>query len=129
MTVLFGQAVGMSQFAKLTSQIAAVLWLSALTAQASGETRALTNEWSFLLPHYTESSPAIGTDGTIYIGVWNGDFRAFQPDGSPKWVFHADREIASSPAVGIDGTVYFGSRDRKLHALGPDGKSKWAIRG
>ena len=105
--------------------LAAVLCLSVRLPQSHGETRVLTNDWSFLLPHPTDSSPAIGADGTIYIGVWNGDLRAFQPDGKPKWVFHAGREIASSPAVGIDGTIYFGSRDRKLHALGPDGKSKW----
>jgi outer membrane protein assembly factor BamB len=90
-----------------------------------GETRTLTNEWSFTLDYLSDSSPAIADDGTIYFGALNGDLRAFRPDGSLKWVFHAAREIRSSPAVAADGTIYFGSRDRRLYSLGPDGKKKW----
>lgn len=89
------------------------------------EMRTLTNQWSFVLRYPSDSSPAIGDDGTIYLGVWTGDLRAFLPDGSPKWVFNAGSEIKSSPAIGSDGTVYFGSRDHKLYAVGPDGKKKW----
>jgi outer membrane protein assembly factor BamB len=136
---LLGQAFGMPLVAKLAAQIVAaarivpekgwrfatVLWLATLAAQASGETRVLTNEWSYLLPAVSDSSPALAADGTIYFATWNGDLLSFQPDGKPKWVFHAGREIASSPAVGADGTIYFGSRDRKLHAIGPNGKRKW----
>ena len=91
----------------------------------SAETRVLTNAWSFVIRDPCDSSPAIGADGTIYFGVFNGDFRAVSPDGSPKWVFHAGLEIKSSPAIGSDGTLYFGSRDRKLYAVSPDGKRKW----
>lgn len=115
-----------AQFLWTSSGRAALgLLLATGAVAAGGEPRILTNQWSFLLPQPSDSSPAIGADGTIYLGTWNGDLRAFRPNGQPKWVFHAGREIASSPAVGTDGTIYFGSRDRKLHALGPDGKSKW----
>ena len=110
----------------LRIQVAMVcLAVTAIPDRIQGETRTLTNAWSFLIGYATESSPALGEDGTIYLGLWNGDFRAFQPDGSPKWVFHGPREIKSSPAVGADGTIYFGSRDRRLYALTPDGKKKW----
>jgi outer membrane protein assembly factor BamB len=85
----------------------------------------LTNEWSYVLRYPSDSSPAIAADGTIYVGVWNGDLCAFLPDGSPKWVFHAGCEIKASPSIGSDGTVYFGSRDGRLYAVGPDGKKKW----
>ena len=93
---------------------------------AKAQTPFLTNAWSYVLRYYCDSSPAVGDDGTIYFGVWNGDFRAFRSDGTPKWTFHADREITSSPAIGSDGTLYFGSRDRQLYAVGPDGRKKWA---
>ena len=105
--------------------LALVLFLVIIPTQGWAEARMLTNDWSFNLTYPSDSSPAIADDGTIYLGVWNGDLRAFLPDGSPKWVFHTGREIKSSPAIGSNGTVYFGSRDRKLYAVAPDGKKKW----
>jgi outer membrane protein assembly factor BamB len=73
------------------------------------------------------SSPAIGADGTIYVGGWDNKLHAFNPDGSNKWDsgtiigFWVD----SSPAIGADGTVYVGSDDHKLYAFNPDGSLKW----
>lgn len=106
----------------------AVLLLAMLPIHGRAEPRTLTNDWSFMLYYPSDSSPAIAEDGTIYLGVWNGNLRAFKPDGSAKWVFHGGREIKSSPAVGSDGTIYFGSRDRKLYAVGPDGRKKWEFK-
>jgi outer membrane protein assembly factor BamB len=104
-----------------------VLGLAGIST-SNAETRTLTNAWSFLIRYACDSSPAVAEDGTIYFGVWNGDFRAFRPDGFPKWVFHAGREIKSSPALASDGTIYFGSRDRKLYALTLDGTKKWEFK-
>ena len=101
------------------------LTLAIIPTSGWAEVRTLTNRWSFVLKYPSDSSPAIADDGTIYLGLFNGDLRAFLPDGSPKWVFNAGREIKSSPAIGSDGTIYFGSRDRKFYAVGPDGKKKW----
>jgi outer membrane protein assembly factor BamB len=110
-------ASNVSRFARVL-----VMFLAIASGQlpSGAEARVLTNAWSFMISAPCDSSPAIGDDGTIYFGVWNGDFRAFSPDGSPKWVFRAGREIKSSPAIGRDGTLYFGSRDRKLYAVGAD---------
>ncbi len=73
-----------------------------------------------------KSSPAIGADGTIYIGCNNGYLYALNPrDGSIKWKFAAGDTIKSSPAVGADGTIYFGSYDGYLYALNPNGTLKW----
>jgi outer membrane protein assembly factor BamB len=102
-----------------------LLALVIIPTRGWAEIRTLTNQWSFVLKYRSASSPAIAPDGTIYLGVWNGDLRAFLPDGSPKWVFNAGREIRSSPAIGSDGTIYIGSRDRKIYAVAPDGKMKW----
>jgi len=103
-------------------------WILALAIfhfACSAQTPTLTNAWSFAVRHFCSSSPAVADDGMIYFGLWNGDFRAFRPDGTPAWIFHAGREIHSSPAIGSNGTIYFGSRDRKLYAVGLDGKKKW----
>ena len=106
----------------------AIIGLAFIPSGAGAEPRTLTNDWSFLIRYPCDSSPAIAADGTIYLGIWNGDLRAFRPDGSSKWVFHASREIKSCPAIGADGTVYFGCRDRKFYAVGPEGKEKWEFK-
>jgi outer membrane protein assembly factor BamB len=85
----------------------------------------LTNEWSLELRSHSDSAPAVGQDGTIYLGTWTGRLWAINPDGSRKWVFQAQNEIKSAPAVGSDGTVYFGSRDGNFYAVRPDGKERW----
>ena len=73
------------------------------------------------------SSPAIGADGTIYIGSEDTYLYALNPNnGSMKWRYKIGNIIASSPAVGADGTVYIGGVDRYLYALDPeDGSMKW----
>ena len=53
------------------------------------------------------SSPAIGSDGTIYVGSDYDDLYAINPDGSIKWEFNAGRgRVDSSPTIGSDGTIY-----------------------
>jgi outer membrane protein assembly factor BamB len=75
-----------------------------------------------------KSAPAIGTDGTIYIG--NGrNLCALDPaNGGENWCTFVVSSIKlSSPAVGINATVYIGARDNKLHALNTDGSSKFTF--
>ena len=65
------------------------------------------------------SSPAIGDDGTIYVGSHDHKVYALNPDGSLKWSHTTGGEVRSSPAIGGDGTVYVGSYDQKIYAFGP----------
>ena len=71
------------------------------------------------------SSPAIGYDGTIYVGPGDNNLYAINPDGSEKWIFPTGGNISASPAIGIDGTIYIGSYDHNLYAINPDGEEKW----
>ena len=75
-----------------------------------------------------DSSPAIGADGTIYVGSEDGNLYAINPaDGSQKWMSSTGNAIESSPAIGADGTIYVGSDDQNLYAFNPaDGSQKWA---
>src|SRR5208337_243194 len=57
------------------------------------------------------SSPAIGSDGTVYIGSNDGKLYAVSNNGtsaSTKWTYATGGPITSSPAIGSDGTVYIG---------------------
>lgn len=74
------------------------------------------------------SSPAIGTDGTIYFGSDDDKVYAVSPQGKVKWTFQAGDNLGiSSPAIAPDGTIYIGSASREgaLYALNPDGSQKW----
>ena len=81
--------------------------------------------WEFLTGDTVYSSPAVGLDGTVYVGSVDKKLYAFNPDGSEKWEFTTGNLIKSSPAIGTDGTVYVGSYDKKLYAFNTDGSKKW----
>lgn len=89
---------------------------------------AATNLWKFRIDGGSRSSPALGRDGTIYLGSWDGYLFALNPDGTRRWRFKTGFEITSSPAIGQDGTVYVGCRDRRLYAVAPNGRKRWAFK-
>ena len=63
-------------------------------------------------------SPAIGADGTVYVGSDDHHLYAINPDGTLKWKFQTGYTVWSSPAIGSDETVYIGSNDNYLYAIG-----------
>src|ERR1019366_4308785 len=79
-----------------------------------------TQKWKFTTGAAVTSSPAVGGDGTIYIGSDDGNVYPLHPDGSQKWRF-ADglQEVNSSPAVGADGTIYVGAYNGNVYAVNP----------
>ena len=86
-----------------------------------------TEKWSFSTGG-RHSSPAIGSDGTVYVGsVFDDNLYAVNPDGTEKWSFSTGDWVFSSPAIGSDGTVYVGSGDSNLYAVNPDGTEKWSF--
>jgi len=100
-------------------------------------------EWVYTAEGEIDSSPAIGSDGTVYFTANDLCLYAVGPDGDLKWKFKVTEngtDKLSAPALGEDDTVYFGSsRDdgyiaeedqeiigrEYLYAVGPDGKLKW----
>ena len=76
------------------------------------------------------SSPAIGPDGTIYVGSDDWKVYAVNPDGTKKWEFATGGKVTSSPAIhyysgGI--AIYIGSEDGKLYSIDADGKKVWVF--
>ena len=74
-----------------------------------------------------ESSPAIGSDGTVYVGSLDKKLYAINgKTGVKLWEFETGGFVGSSPAIGSDGTVYVGSWDKKLYAInGKTGAKLW----
>jgi outer membrane protein assembly factor BamB len=74
-----------------------------------------------------DSAPAIGKDGTIFVGgrTYYGPLFALFPNGTEKWEFHVGGGISDSPAIDENGTIYVGSDDYYLYAVNPNGTLKW----
>ena len=90
--------------------------------------------WEFETGGIVESSPAIGSDGTVYVGSVKGNLCAINgKTGAKLWEFETGYRVDSSPAIGSDGTVYVGSDDNKIYAIKTDSKglakSPWPMRG
>jgi outer membrane protein assembly factor BamB len=90
-----------------------------------------TQKWAFVgtvcCGDEAWSSPAIGSDGTIYFGSSDNNLYAIDPDGTLKWAFLTGDMVLSSPAIGADGTIYVGSLDGHLYAVNANGTQKWAF--
>lgn len=84
-----------------------------------------TLKWSYETGDCVKSSPAVGIDGTTYVGSCDYKIYALDPNGTCKWTYPTGGAVKSSPAIGADGTIYVGSDDDKLYALDPNGSLKW----
>jgi outer membrane protein assembly factor BamB len=101
-------------------------------------------KWKFNCENGVESSPAIGEDGTLYVGTFTDNFFAINPDGTEKWRYTRENmHFRSSATIAEDGTIYtigcpitgdlwnyaldsddaFGTPT--LIALNPNGTLKW----
>jgi outer membrane protein assembly factor BamB len=76
---------------------------------------------------WVRSTPAITSDGTVYVGCQDTRLYAVNSDGTQKWSFKTGGPIHSSAAIGFDGTIYIGSEDNNLYAVNSDGSQKWAF--
>ena len=90
--------------------------------------------WEFETGDEVFSSPAIGSDGTVYVGSFDNKLYAINGKSGVKlWEFETGGQVFSSPAIGSDGTVYVGSSDKKLYAIRIESlglaKSPWPMRG
>jgi hypothetical protein len=84
--------------------------------------------WQFETGGEVWSSPAIGSDGTVYVGSYDKKLYAINGKSGVKlWEFATGGNVHSSPAIGSDGTVYVGSADtKKLYAInGKSGVKLW----
>jgi outer membrane protein assembly factor BamB len=91
--------------------------------------------WEYSTNDEVTSSPAVGSDGTIYFGAGSDDkndknIYAVTSSGTKKWSVSTGESgiIGASPAIAPDGTVYVGGTDKVLYALnGATGARKWSF--
>lgn len=71
------------------------------------------------------SSPAIGDDGTIYIGTLNEGLYAISADGSLLWHKPNIDGVNGRPAISSDGNIIVSGRNSTLWVLNTDGDVLW----
>lgn len=80
-----------------------------------------TLKWKCELDISSSSTPAIGSDGTIYVGNNNGYLYAIGRDGTLKLEYRiAKGEFLSninSPVIASDGTIYFSAGNGYIYAI------------
>lgn len=118
-----------------------------LRSTGAGENGSMfaSPKWCYETNGEMISTPAIGKDGTIYVGSMEDAFDqhhqdirrsdeiigtgqylyALSSDGSLKWKFLVEGDACSSPSIGSDGTLYFVDWSWHLYALNDDGTLKW----
>ncbi|WP_415713892.1 PQQ-binding-like beta-propeller repeat protein [Maridesulfovibrio sp.] len=103
--------------------------LSMLLGFAStGMAAAGDSKWYFSKLSTDIYSPAIGSDGTIYVGGSDKNLYALEPEDTgcaTKWEYLTGGAIYSAPTIGSDGTIYVGAFDGKLYAVNSDSSEKW----
>lgn len=74
-------------------------------------------------------SPAIGADGTVYIGTADLLY-ALNTDGTLRWTYTTSGFVGASPVIGADGTIYLGVDtpvgEGLLYAIDPHGTLQWS---
>jgi outer membrane protein assembly factor BamB len=71
-------------------------------------------------------APALGGDGTIYVGSSNGELHAVASDGRTRWSYPAAGWVQTTPVV--SGTTIYGTTDKgTIFALDPSGAQRWRV--
>ncbi|TMB21249.1 MAG: PQQ-like beta-propeller repeat protein [Deltaproteobacteria bacterium] len=97
------------------------------TGRATAVGPATANlKWMYQGTNGMRSSPAIGPDGTIYVGNSRSLCAVDPAAGAEIWCTFVTAAVKfSGVTVGANATVYIGARDNDLHALNTDGTEKW----
>ena len=91
--------------------------------------------WKVFISGQMLSSPLVGGNGDIYIGVsilkvnQKDRGKMICVDGSShrvRWEYDAKGSVESIPVIGDDDVLYFGDNAGFVHALRPDGHCLWS---
>jgi len=76
---------------------------------------------------FNYGGPAIGRDGTVYMGTLEGKTLALRPDGTTKWSRQLPGAVESTPAILHDGRIAVVDSAGILHVFNPDGSRSWRV--
>lgn len=81
--------------------------------------------WRFHARAKVYTTPAIGDDGTVYVGSQDHHVYAIGPGGTLMWSADLGADVDGSPALGDDGALFVGTDADEIVRLGPKGDIVW----
>ncbi|WP_165921052.1 S-layer homology domain-containing protein [Paenibacillus albiflavus] len=88
--------------------------------------KKLSLAWEYDLKQIGWSEPAVGSDGTVYMGTEYKYLTAINLEGTNRWNYNAGGEII---AISVDDTqTIYAATLKELHAINPDGTGKWIFK-
>jgi outer membrane protein assembly factor BamB len=84
--------------------------------------------WRFDTGSAVPAAPAIGADGTVYVGTADGYVQALTPEGTLRWSYTVEAAVPWSPVVDPAGRVYVVTAAQHLYSFLPGGTLGWQIR-
>ena len=93
-----------------------------------------TKKWAYLPQEIVSivSSPAIGVDGSIYVGAGYvyalpGGLYAFNSSGTFQWRTLTGEWLQSSPVIDTNGNIDIGAVSSQLYSVTPNGQQHWTF--
>ena len=85
--------------------------------------------WSFTTsPASALTAPAIGADGTLYVGAANGKVYALSPTtGQPRWSYVANGAVRTTPALASNGQIIAADDAGTVHGIAADGQRAFSL--
>jgi len=87
-----------------------------------------SQKWYAHIGDISNSVPAIGSNGIIYLGSQDYQVYAIDSEGVSQWPYstvNTQAKINASPIIDAAGTIYIGSNSKMFYALNPDGTVRW----
>lgn len=84
-------------------------------------------QWRYQTEGPISSQPAVGADGTIYVGSHDHRLYAITPAGQLKWRVDLQDRVYSTPLVGPDGNIYVGSDADVFFSYSSAGELRWRL--
>lgn len=92
---------------------------------------ALTTDGKMMWRKWLEGRPAaslaVGVDGSVYVGMRNGELNAFNRMGGLIWTFRpqGEDEAAGDPVVAPNGRIYYALESGEIVSLSHTGRLGW----
>ncbi len=106
-------------------------WDTKLPSGPTPGTFSLLTEEGIFSSDVGNSAPAIGTDGTVYLGNVDGLYAINGTTGAINWKYSpsqdtgANADVDTAPAIGGDGTIFFGTAGGTFYAVTPTGTERF----
>lgn len=80
-------------------------------------------EFSHTFNRHIFATPAVSSNGTIFVSDLKGDVHAFNTDGEKRWQYQTGAEyLLSSPVCDVEETVWACDIEGKVHRIAPNGE-------